>query len=175
VADGGEAGISNSNRGIALGKFIAALFGLPLALISGAVGVFACYLAISSALDWNARRSWQPVMAEVLDVRLTTVGDSFSGSGNYRYFFNNTEYKSSRIDYTDRHDFLQDWQIALYEDMVDAKRKGRKVLVFADPRQPARAIVDRDIEWQFVVIWFLMGLGLIAFAIWVPKRIFRRD
>ena len=123
------------------GKLAASLFCLLFAIPFGLGGGFAIYSMTVHLGGWIETRSWQPVMAEVLEVRLnesrSRKSTTYRVEARYRYDANGVSHTGSRVGYTAMGDNVGSWQEDIYRELDGARGSGRKVLAWADPDQPA--------------------------------------
>lgn len=121
-------------------------------------------------------REWQAVSGRVLrsevEERLVSVRVSTSSARRrlakryqprmvYEYQVGNQHYESQRL-------FLG--EVVLYSSAADAQKAlerypkpGESITVWYDPRNPAEAVLQKSLHWQFWVV-LLLGAGLAAGA-----------
>lgn len=162
------------------GKLASSVFCLLFAIPFGLGGGFAIYSMTVHLGGWIETRSWQPVMAEVLEVRLnesrSRKSTTYRVEARYRYDANGVSYTGSRVGYTTMGDNVGSWQEDIYRELDDARGSGRKVLAWADPDQPAAAMIDRRLRWgilllllPFATLFPLVSAG----ALWLLLKTWR--
>jgi Protein of unknown function (DUF3592) len=130
-------------------------FGIPFSVI----GINAWIQpAGSTAYAWMQTRNWQPTQAEVLSTELKsprTRGDPiYRVEAEYLYQLNpkGPSYRSSRIGLaTLGADSVGDWHQTIYDRLSHAKHNQRPITVWVNQDNPAEAIYDRTIRWQFIL------------------------
>ena len=133
-------------------KIGAAFFCLLFAVAFGGVGVFATWAIAATIHDGLAAREWVRVKASV---------ESFEGTSvRYRYAFQGRDYVGTRIGASPLGgtDNIDDWTENMHAFLASAKGEGRPITVLVNPEQPAQAMIDGDIRWNFLV--FLLPFSL---------------
>lgn len=138
------------------------LFAL-LALGGGGIGVYG--FALQPLWDAWRSRDWQPVSAQIIDVRLSGgPGGGHRGAKvlvTYRYAVAGHWYEGQRFGlYTWMDD--ADAQRAAYANLLYRQR----VKAWYDPRNPAAALLDRELR-PSVQVLALPALGLMALGGWI--------
>lgn len=112
---------------------------------------------------WQAR-SWQPVPATVVEAVHHKQRDDVVV--RYRYEYGGRAYVGERIGLAPPDDNTSHWRRPWYERAVAARAGGAPLTAWVDPRQPARAVLDRGLPKDpallraFFLIFFVVGLGM---------------
>jgi hypothetical protein len=117
-------------------------------------------------------REWQPVQAQVLDVKLHKRTDSEGVlthlvEPHYRYLFAGQNYEGKRmgLQLGTAADNLGDWHQRWYETLRRAKQQGASIQVWVNPQDPKQSLIDREIRWPMMVFHLpfalvFTGIGL---------------
>lgn len=147
--------------------------------------LFACVpLAIVAVMAWIVvgsvrtaaeMKTWTPVPATIESVDLVEHrGDdstTYSVRATYRYVFEGSEYTGARVGVHGGSDNIGRWHQDRFAELDAARRAGRSVTCFVDPRNPANAVLFPTprtgllaFYLVFVVIFGLAGVLLFAMA-----------
>ncbi len=144
----------------------------------GAIGIGGLLLHTHG---WITTRSWQPIMAEVTKAELHTSpgrkSTTYRVEAQYRYEVDGKEYTGKRIGYGDEmSDNIGDWHQERFAELNGARQSGQRVLAWFDPKNPADAVIDRDLRWgmmlffvPFAVLFSAVSIG----ALWGLVGIWR--
>lgn len=150
-------------------------------LTSGLVGVLT--FAVLPLVEALASRNWIPVQANVISVQVSRPHIVIPlpvdvVEVRYRYAFAEREYVATQFG---PHGGLESRKKS--RAFVDAAMPGATITIWGHARDPARAMVQRELNWQLVALalpaLLLCGLGflmvLAGMMIWNDRRsLFRR-
>jgi hypothetical protein len=153
------------------------LFALPFA----AVGVGALYFAASNVLTWQRMTAWTAVPAEILTTNLEEHRDEDStthkATATYSYSFGGRDYVGNRAAISNSADNLGDFQQNLYAELHSAHARGKSVIAYVDPENPADATLNRELRWLLLAMQILfalvfggVGFGLLFGARYAAKK-----
>lgn len=146
-------------------------FSLVFAIPFLSVGIFSTYMALSMLYGWQQARTWEPVPAEILAVRLDThygrKSTTYELKARYRYQYHGRSYESTRVGFSGSGaDNIGSWQEDWHDILQQAREEGRPVQVWIDPAQPEEAVIDRSVRWAkflflmpFVILFSAVGIG----------------
>lgn len=150
---------------------------LFFAILFGIGGAASIATLAQFAHGWFETRDWQPVMAEVMDAKLdasrTSKSTTYRVTAAYRYSVDGKPFTASRVGLNDTYDNVGGWAEAQYTRLQDAMRSGRRVVAWANPADPGKAVLDRELRWDmigltavFATLFPLTSLG----ALWMLFR-----
>jgi hypothetical protein len=122
-----------------------------LALFTG-LGGAGLWVTGESIYDGLRARDWAPVEADITHVD--------TGTATFVYYWQERRYASDRVGTfrpggsTD----LDDWEDRMDALISRAVEQKTPVTAYVNPRDPAEAMLDREIRWKFVTV--LMGISL---------------
>ena len=160
--------------------------GVSLACLLFAAGFGAGGLVGIGALahhvhGWYTTRSWQPIMVEVTKAELHSSrgrkSTTYRVAAQYRYEVGGKTYTGKRVGYGDEAaDNIGEWHEDRFAELDDARKSGQPLLAWHDPKNPAEAVLDRNLRWgmvlfllPFAVLFSAVGLG----ALWGLVGIWR--
>jgi len=162
--------------GRVLGVIIAVLFIGGFVVMPLIIGGF----AFNSVFKWWDARDWRAVPATVLeadlDVRRDSDGATYRVKARYRYRFEGQTLESERVDFHSGADNIGDYHQRMYRRLDAARQSGGTVTAWVDPRDPARAVLHRDLRWGLfgVMLLFPLIFGGVAVALFFGFRAARR-
>ena len=132
--------------------------GVPLA-IAGAIATGAVALA---AKDSYRAHGWVKARAEVQFTENTWLSDSRTRvSGSYRYEIAGQAFESDQLGLaTFAAGILDWWPTEMYEYLKAARDEKRPIMVWIDPDEPARAVVDRELGAGTLLIVLPLAFAL---------------
>ena len=152
-----------------------ALFGLFWCAITG---MFVAIVVMSIARSIDANLRFATTDGTILASELTRVaddegdGDTYKPKIRYRYHVDGREYTSVRYDLLDGSTSAKSAQQAI----VDRHPVGSTAVVYYDPDDPSRAVLDRSVSpmmWfllLFLQPFILVGAGFLVAVFLVPAR-----
>lgn len=162
-------------------KIVTTLFLLLFVIGFGAGGAFGISTLVRHCADGLAARHWQSVTATVVDAKLhESHGDSttYKVVARYRYEYKGKNYEGTRVGISEGSDNVGDWQRSQFAQLDAAKRYGKSIDIWVDPKQPERSVVDRNIRWgmvafafPFATIFPTVSLG----TLWMIIAMWRND
>ena len=159
------------------GKILGTLFALPFA----AVGVWMGWSIGSTLGDAWQMRDWVQVEARLYSAGYTTNpgddSDTYEAYAEYGYRHAGKAYTGRRVGISPGGDNIGDYQRDIGRSLQAAHARGEHIMVYVDPDEPSRAIIDRGIRWGligfkmiFVIVFGGVGFGLLV-AVWrAPKE-----
>ena len=159
------------------GKILGTLFALPFA----AVGVWMGWSIGSTLGDAWQMRDWVQVEARLYSAGYTTNSgddsDTYEAYAEYGYRYAGKAYTGRRVGISSGGDNIGDYQRDIGRNLQAAHARGEHIMVYVDPDEPSRAIIDRGIRWGligfkmiFVIVFGGVGFGLLV-AVWrAPKE-----
>lgn len=178
TSQGGQAGWGARLLVLLLSGLFAGVFGLV-----GIVGGLKP-LALMLHGAWDAR-DWQPVPVEILGASLNESHHRKSRTqavqARYRYTFGGQAYEGWQVglDGGIASDNLDDWHQRWLERLNAAQAGGPQLLAWVDPRDPTRALLDRQLRWRkilvhlpFALVFSAVSLGA-ALVFWRALRLRR--
>lgn len=154
-------------------RLLAMLFSALFALVFGGVAYLGGLRPLGSSLHaaWEVR-DWQAVPIQVLDASLDThTGKkgqlSHAVQARYRYEFQGRSYEASRVglDEGGLHDSVGDWHQRWLQRLQAAREGGPALLAWVDPRQPQRALLDRQLRWPMLLLHLPFALVFPAISL----------
>lgn len=141
------------------------LFAAVFMVAFGAGGV-AAGLGPMALTAWRAIevRGWQAVPAQILDAQLDESrsnkgGSTFSVKARYAYRVNGRDYEGTRVGLLDwGSDNIGDWHHRWHARLTEARQSEQPVPAWVDPRQPASALLDRQVRWGMMAFHSLFGV-----------------
>jgi hypothetical protein len=122
----------------------------------GGLGGLGLWFTAESIYQGLRARDWVPVEAEITHVD--------TGTAAYAYYWGETRYTADRVGTfapggsTD----LDDWEERMDAMLSEATEKKKPVTAYVNPKDPAQAILDREIRWKFVLV--IMGISFASFS-----------
>jgi hypothetical protein len=156
-------------------------FALPFALVGVLCGVGVAF----DLWTWQAAQRWVETPAQVLESELKTHdgddSDTYSVVARYRYEFQGKPYEGDRVTLhqeSDSGDYNRDRATAL----EGIRKAGGKTVCYVNPRDPARAMLYRDLRPGLVAIKLLaallfggVGFGLLYAGLYGAKSAKRKE
>ena len=135
---------------------IRAAFGAVLFFaLFGGMGGAGMWVTGESIYQGLRARDWVPVEANITHVD--------TGTATFAYYWQEKRYVSDRVGTfkpggsTD----LDDWEDRMDRLLSEAVEQKKPVTAYVNPKDPAEAILDREIRWKFVMV--IMGVSFAAF------------
>jgi hypothetical protein len=135
---------------------IGAAFGAVLFLaLFGGLGGAGMWVTGESIYQGLRARDWVPVEADITHVD--------TGTATFAYYWHENRYFSDRVGTfrpggsTD----LDDWEDRMDRRLAEAVEQKKPVTAYVNPKNPAEAMLDREIRWKFVMV--IMGISFAAF------------
>ena len=152
-----------------------------LAGLACAAVALLCAIGIGSELSgWVRSLGWASTSAQIEQNDLRRTGPK-SGPWTlvvrYHYWVDDTRYEGTRVGWNDSAWVGQAWRKERFNDLVDARNRGRPVLVWYDPKDPAAAVLDRRLRWGLLLVLLPAGLfsSLLAWAAaWLVRKLWRQ-
>lgn len=159
------------------GKILVSLFALPFA----GVGVWMLWSISSTLYDAWQMEDWVQVEATLTAAGYEThSGDdsqTYEAYARYRYEYDGRSYTGDRVGIASGADNIGSYQKVIGRNLRTAHANGERILVYVDPDEPSRSIIDRGIRWGligfkmiFVVVFGGVGFGLLIFVWRAPKE-----
>jgi len=153
------------------GKIVATLFGLPFF----AVGVWMLWSIGSAVFDASQMRGWVQVNATLTrggyETHSGDDSDTYEAFGDYTYSFGGARYTGNRVSLSSGGDNIGSYQQDMGRRLQSTARAGGSLVVFVDPANPGRSIIDPGLRWGligfksiFLFVFGGFGLGLIIFV-----------
>ncbi len=141
----------------------ALLFGL---MFAGGGVFFLSETALPVWQDWRAMQQWQPAQAQLISVK---GGERYTRV-HYEYQFNGSVFEGARAYLATFNDNIGSYHEDFYGWLKSRQRAGEPVPIWVDPKNPAQAVIDRDMRWGlfalmsgFCSTFILIGL-LVMYA-----------
>jgi Protein of unknown function (DUF3592) len=143
------------------------------ALLSIVIGGFGSYsMLIRPVASIVAARSWVPtpctiITSVVTDHRVSEGNRTYSLEVKYSYRFAGKPHDCDRYDFSPDSSGSSGWR----NEIVDSLPPGRVTTCYVDPRDPSRAVIDRDpslglLLGLFPLVFFVAGLSTVGGAGW---------
>jgi hypothetical protein len=156
-------------------------FALPFALAGILCGVGVAF----DLWTWQAAQRWVETPAQVLESNLKTHdgddSDTYSVVARYRYEFQGQPYEGDRVtlhEESDSGDYNRDRATAL----EGIRKAGGQTVCYVNPRNPARAMLYRDLRPGLVAVKLLaallfggVGFGLMYAGLYGAKSAKRKE
>jgi hypothetical protein len=159
------------------GKIFVSLFATPFFL----VGVWMLW-SISSALfaAWQMD-SWVQTEARVSHGGYETYSgddsDTHEAFAQYRYTYAGQQHEGDRVSISGGADNIGSYHQDIGYNLQRAAASADPILVYVDPEEPSRSIIDRGVRWGllgfksiFLFVFGGVGLGLLIAAWKAPKE-----
>jgi hypothetical protein len=139
-----------------IGAFLL-VFSLPFI----GVGVWLSIEFGSTIGAYRAAQSWEEVPAHILDVAMQNVdsgeGMSYKTTARYVYEYKGREYAGKRVGIYTGSDNIGSFQFDAYHELNGYWRAGKPFRCYANPTQPAEAVLYRDLRWEKVVFQTMLA------------------
>ncbi|MBA4267244.1 MAG: DUF3592 domain-containing protein, partial [Comamonadaceae bacterium] len=119
-----------------------------------------------TVIDAMRMRQWEPVPAQLLDVR---VASSRNSSGNtttrvqarYSYVVAGRTYTGERVAVSSMADNLGDFWYQLGWQLKRTHQQGKPATAWVNPADPTKAVLDRSLRWPLLGFWaiFIVVFG----------------
>ena len=169
------AGISPKSR---LGSGCLIVFGAVFFIAGMVPGFF----AVASVIDWYEAQDWTPVDARISAADLERGDDTWRVTARYHYRFNGVEYDGDRVAFHGGSDNIGDFHRTTHARLQEHLRNKRPLTVYVDPRNPADAVIVRDMRWGlfgflmiFPLVFGAAGAGIIGFSVYGGRRLARQN
>jgi len=131
---------------------------------------------VPTVIDAMRMRQWEPVPAQLLDVRVASSRNS-SGStttrvrARYSYVVAGRTYTGERVAVSSMADNLGDFWYQLGWQLKRAHQQGKPATAWVNPADPTKAVLDRSLRWPLLGFWAIFivvfggtGAGMLAGA-----------
>ncbi|QDT70434.1 hypothetical protein MalM25_33820 [Planctomycetes bacterium MalM25] len=169
--------IAKPTAGMYVGFGCAALFGLPF--LCG--GLYMTWSLVSMLWLAQAAKSWVEAPADLKTVELEG-SDTQHVVATYEYVYEGQEYPGDRVGLLESQDNVGKHHKQLFKRLNEAKKKGRPVVCYVDPKHPEHALLDRTLRpamvifhLPFVVVFTLVGVGLTSAGVFASKSMLRDE
>jgi hypothetical protein len=139
-----------------LGVFLCLVLGLPLA----GAGIFCAWVAGQEAWDaWRAR-DWVLVKAEMVPGAWGNAPGE-RRAAHFSYAFEGRRYEGRRLSIGSLwDDNLDAWRGNYGDEIAKTKAEGRSLSLWVNPDNPAQSAFYRDAQWDHVILFGLLALGV---------------
>ena len=145
------------------------MFALPFL----AVGVWMLWSVGGGFIDAWQMRSWVQVEANLVrggyETRSGDDSNTYEAYAEYTYSYNGVRYTGSRVSLAGGSDNIGNYQQDTGRRLQAAA--GGNVVVYVDPEEPARSIIDPQLRWGligfksiFLLVFGGFGLGMLIFV-----------
>ena len=137
-------------------RLSAAVGALAFLTLFGGLGGVGLWVTGESIYQGLRARDWVPVEADVTHVD--------TGTATYVYYWQERRYAADRVGTfrpggsTD----LDDWEHRMDRMLSEAVEQKKPVTAYVNPKDPAEAILDREIRWKFVLV--ILDISFVAFV-----------
>jgi hypothetical protein len=137
------------------------LFALPFA----GVGTFMLYLAGDTVLTYLLQQSWQKTPAKIisltLEVKRGQKSTTYLAKGSFEYTYKNKTYQSNTLSQYQKADNIGSYQQRLYAKLKPFFQKKQQYYCFVNPRNPAKAVIDRHLRIESLGFYaiFILAFG----------------
>lgn len=145
------------------------------------VGVWMGYSIGANLADARQMGQWVPVQGRLLRAGYKTNSgddsDTYEAYADYSYEFGGRQYRNDRVGIAGGADNIGDYQQDMGRYLSGLQSRDGTIVVYVDPDEPAKAILDRSIRWGligfksiFLLTFGGVGLGLLIFVFRTPKE-----
>ncbi|MFZ6653883.1 ankyrin repeat domain-containing protein [Undibacterium sp. TJN19] len=172
-------------------KVVRTLVALAFAIGFGVAGWYAGWQPVSAMLaGWWRAQNLVAVSAQILELSLDERVDeslTWQVKAEFVYHYQGKEFRSHRINIAgDTHDNIGNYQQACYQQLLQSKSQGQGVTLWADPKNPQFAVLDRQPRFRLLLfslpfaLLFPMISLLACWGVWriwheVPNRTLAPD
>lgn len=155
------------------GRLFMLLFSLPFAAVSLGILLFS---VIPHIYEWQQMKFWHQVEARLQHVQLVRKrGDksyTYRTEARYSYIYEGREYQNDRAALMEAADNIGDFQQQLAARLEAAWRAGRPVTAWVNPKNPAEAVLNREMRWSmlgfklvFILLFGIIGFGMLIWGL----------
>jgi hypothetical protein len=145
--------------------------GIWLLAIGAVLASVGAWLAASQVapqfVRWLDARNWSPVEASLISVSLDESHRSrrpstYEARARYRYSVEGRLYESDRVGLERGKDNIGAYQKSLHARLKEQARRGRPVVAWVDPGDPASVVLDRELRWGLLGLKALLAAIILA-------------
>lgn len=129
------------------------------------------FLCLFDIYDWQCMKSWIPVDAMVVNVKLhESIGENsaaYSVRVNYSYEYQNQKYQHNRVTISSGSDNVYDYHQDLYGRLNKQFNDGEPIRIWLDPNNPQNSIIDREMRWGVFVMRLVFAVILCGIGFFV--------
>ncbi len=130
---------------------------------------------VITLLTYLDAQSWVETPAQILKTKLNVSrgkSTSYQVVADYVYEFGGRKYQGSRVGLTGGADNIGSFQQDAYRELSQHQKSKKPFRCFVNPRQPAEALLYRQLRWEmaafqmiFVLVFGAVGFGLLIGAL----------
>jgi len=126
--------------------------------------------------NWQRMQDWQPAFGQLLSLQ----GKENETIVQYRYEYDSGVYQGDAVGVSEFNDNIGSYHLDMQTYLRNIQRSGDLLPIWVNPKNPAEAVVDRDMRWGlfalvsgFCSIFILIGLTVIIVSFRGSKKLSR--